>query len=325
MRNGYAVVDGHADILYRMESQGWEFYDRDVPLHQNYAKLLESQIDVQVFVNFVDPPVSPEEHLYRALDSLRRFRTEIEGGGGVTAVESVDALDRALGNGKIAALLSLEGADGLNGRLGVLDALFGLGVRLVGLTWNGGNSLADGVGESRGAGLTAFGREVVAQMQSLGMAVDVSHLARRGVFDVAQMAAAPIVASHSNAYAVHAHARNLDDDQIRAIASTGGLIGVTFVPPFIGDPGKGKGTDALSIRHLLPHVDHLLRVAGEDAVAIGSDFDGIETTLSDLRDGRDYPVFLAALEERYGVETAAKIAGGNWLRVLRAILPRSGS
>ncbi len=315
MYNGHWVVDGHADILYRMEGEGLGFYDPDSKLQQSYLHMAASGIDVQVFVTFVEPSLSPSEQLYKVLASLDRFYREVEKPGAVVPVFSVSDLKAVLQSGHRGAILSLEGADAFAGRIEVLHTLFRLGVRLIGLTWNGANSVADGVGEARGAGLTHFGREVVLTMRTLGMVVDVSHLAERGVWDVLEIYGGPVVASHSNAAAVHAHRRNLSDDQIRGIAATGGLVGATFVPSFVGDRA------VLTSEDLLRHIDHLLTIAGPDGVALGSDFDGIDTTLTDLRNGSDYPQLLEKLERRYGSDVLAKMAGGNWLRVFSQILP----
>ncbi|PWI58248.1 dipeptidase [Sulfoacidibacillus thermotolerans] len=315
MYRGKFIVDGHADILYRMGKEKLSFYD-DNALHQNYKHLRQSGVDVQVFVTFIEPEITASEQLFAVFDSLDRFHREVERADAVQAVYTVAELHRVLQSGRKAAILSLEGADALNGRISVLHALFQSGIRLMGLTWNGANCVADGVGEGRGAGLTQFGREVVKTMRSLGMIVDVSHLAARGVWDVLDLYDGPVVASHSNAMSVFAHRRNLTDDQIRAIAASGGVIGATFVPAFIG------ASDVLTIEDLIKHIDHLLTVAGEDAVALGSDFDGIESTLVDLRNGSDYTGLLEKIELRYGENVFSKIAGGNWLRVFEQVLPK---
>jgi membrane dipeptidase len=254
------------------------------------------------------------------LESLDRFRRDVERPGIVETILTRSDLNRMEsglreGDATRYALLSVEGAEAIDGRMAVLEAWFRLGVRLVGLTWNGANCVADGVGELRGGGLTGFGREVVARMQELGMVVDVSHLSVRGVSDVLDMTVRPVVASHSNALSVHRHRRNLDDDQIRGIAATGGLVGATFVPAFIAS------AETVTVDDLLRHVDHLLTVAGPDAVGLGSDFDGIETTPQGLRGGADYPALLDALQTRYGDDVCHKLYGANWLRVLSAVLP----
>lgn len=314
MYKSLKVVDGHADILYRMGKEGLSFYDELSPLQQNAQRLKQSGVDLQVFVTFVEQSVTPSEQLYKVLNSLHRFHAQIQKPGKLELVTNRTDLDRIFAQGIQGALLSLEGADALNGQIAVVHALFQLGIRWIGLTWNGANSLADGVGEERGGGLTRFGKTVVTTMEQLGMVVDVSHLAWRGVEDVLALARGPIVASHSNAYAVFPHRRNLPDELLVGIAATGGTVGITFVPEFVG-AGRNQKTD-----DLLRHLEHILKVVGVDAVALGSDFDGISETLDDLRNGADYPFFLERIIQEFGVDVARKIAGENLLRVLKSVL-----
>ncbi len=311
MYRGLKVLDGHADILYRMETEGLSFYDADSKLQQSAAKLQKSGIDVQVFVTYVDPSFTPSEQLYKVLSSLHRFHTDVEKNGAVELVTTSGDIEKLIASRTTGAILSLEGADAINGQIAVLHALYRLGIRWIGITWNGANSLADGVGEERGAGLTNFGKEAVAEMQRLGIVVDVSHLAWRGVEDVLSMTKKPMVASHSNAHAVYPHRRNLPDELIQGIVQSGGTVGVTFVPHFIG------GNESQSIDDLILHMEHLLRVAGPDGVALGSDFDGITETLVNLKNGEDYPALLDRLIDEFGMEIAKKVAGENLLRVLR--------
>ncbi len=311
MYRGLKVLDGHADILYRMETEGLSFYDADSKLQQSAAKLQKSGIDVQVFVTYVDPSFTPSEQLYKVLSSLHRFHTDVEKNGAVELVTTSGDIEKLIASRTTGAILSLEGADAINGQIAVLHALYRLGIRWIGITWNGANSLADGVGEERGAGLTNFGKEAVAEMQRLGIVVDVSHLAWRGVEDVLSMTKKPMVASHSNAHAVYPHRRNLPDELIQGIVQSGGTVGVTFVPHFIG------GNESQSIDDLILHMEHLLRVAGPDGVALGSDFDGITETLVNLRNGEEYPALLDRLIDEFGMEIAKKVAGENLLRVLR--------
>lgn len=307
------LLDAHADILYRMETERLSFTDPSSPLHLSFPNMVRAGIDLQIFALFVDPPYTPHEHLSKLLAYIDTFRTEICRPHLMAPVYTCSDIERNVVSGRKSALLSVEGADFLTGDLRQLRILYSLGVRAMGLTWNNGNAVADGVGERVDRGLTPFGREVVREMNRLGMVVDVSHLAPRGVWDVLELSDAPVIASHSNAKAVCQHRRNLDDEQIKGIAGNGGVIGVTFVPDFIGE---GKVT----IAHLLRHIDHLLNVAGEDHVGLGSDFDGIDETMADLRSGADYPKLIEALAREFGDETTAKICGLNFLRVLKQVL-----
>lgn len=180
-------------------------------------------------------------------------------------VTSAADLAEARRQGRFAVVLGIEGAQPIGEDLAVLRNLHRLGLRLVGLTWNYRNAVAAGVGEGpRAGGLSRFGESLVAEMNRLGMLVDVSHLAEAGVRDVLEVSTKPILASHSNARALWDHARNLPDDLIRGIAERGGVVGAVFYPGFVGE----RPTVADVGRHVL----HLLDVAGEDHVGLGPDF-----------------------------------------------------
>lgn len=241
-------------------------------------------------------------------------------------VRTAADLDAAVERDQVGFVLHLEGLQPLAGRLGAAAELHDLGVRSAQITWNGPNELASGVGVDPPGGLTALGREVVAEFNRLGILVDVSHLAERSFWDLVELAQGPIVASHANAKAVCPHRRNLTDDQIRAIAETGGVVGVCFIADFIGRPA--------TLDRLLDHVDHLTGLVGVESVAVGPDYVEfaadlmIEPGQSDiylgpegLRRVETLPVFTAGLLERgYAEADAAAILGGNMLRVLRRTL-----
>jgi membrane dipeptidase len=188
------------------------------------------------------------------------------------------------------------------------------GVRLLTLTWSERNSLGDGAAESgtRG-GLTSLGRRVVKECGDLGVIVDVSHLSEAGFWDVVDLSEEPFVASHSNCHALYAHPRNLTDDQIKAVAESGGLVGIALNPEYLvneGDADLGMVCD---------HVMHAIEVAGEDHVGIGSDFDTFEGDLP-LAGVDQLPLLTAELLKR-GVsgKVLQGVLGGNWLRVIRAV------
>jgi membrane dipeptidase len=310
----FLLVDGHADILYRMEEEHQDFYQESSELHLNYNRMCEAGIDLQVFALFAHERYSPDEQLRVILGMIDTFYHRVCVNGQVFAVLSKVDLNKNLNLGRRSGLLSIEGGGCLNNDLRVLRMLYKLGVRAMGLTWNNGNCIADGVGEPEDRGLTPFGREVVREMNRLGMVVDVSHLAPKGFWGVIEETKRPIIASHSNAKAVHNHRRNLDDDQIRAIIETGGTIGVTFVPYFVSDK------EEVTIKDLLRHIDHILALGGENHLALGSDFDGIVNTMVDLRHGGDYPRLQEALVKAYGDNVTRKIMGENFKRVLLDVL-----
>jgi membrane dipeptidase len=275
----------------------------------------------------------------RCREMIADAAEEADASDSLAILRSAGDLDEALARGRIGLLLHLEGCRPLMGSLAGLQSLFELGIRSAQLTWNGGNELADGVGVPQPAGLTKLGREALREMQRLGVLVDVSHLAPAGVRDVLELTERPVVASHANAAALHLHPRNLTDDQIRGIAATGGVVGLCFVPTFIGPPA--------TVERLVDHADHMASLVGTDHLALGPDYVemALPTMLADMRgdpmyaDGGDGPpewaVFpeglqrvetlatlsAALLERGWSQGDVVKVLGGNALRVLRSVLP----
>jgi membrane dipeptidase len=190
----------------------------------------------------------------------------------------------------------------------------------VGITHNLSTWAAAGNAEAQcGGGLTRFGVQLIEEMNQLGMLVDVSHISERGFYDTLEVSRRPVIASHSCCAALCDHPRNMTDDQIRALAQHGGVLGITFVPGFI-DP---RWTPAMwperpSVEQLLDHIDHAVEVGGIDHVGIGSDFDGGGSVLPDAA---EYPRLTAGLAARgYSAAALRKILGENHLRVLRQAL-----
>jgi len=233
------------------------------------------------------------------------------------AVEAQD-LVKAKEHGKVALFLGMEGAEGLGGSLSALRMCYRLGLRVLGITWNRRNEAADGVGELRtGGGLTNFGIDVVKECNRLGILIDIAHLAPAGVEHVLELSEAPIVATHANCHDLWAHPRNLTDEQLEAVAKNGGVVGVTPVPPFLGDH-----EEQADLAELLDHVDHMIEVMGENGVGLGLDFDGVgEMRTRGIEDVSMLPNITSGLRERgYAEEIIAKILGGNFLRVFREVL-----
>lgn len=216
---------------------------------------------------------------------------------------------------RVSALISIENGAVLEGELLRLDTLYRDGVRLITLTWNNENELAWSCAEPDPAkGLKPFGREVVARMNELGMLVDVSHLSDAGFYDVARLSRAPFLASHSCARELCPHRRNLTDDMLRIIGEHGGVAGVALFPPFLN-----AEPDRASLEDFLSHVAHMLDHAGVDAVALGSDFDGMDRAAEGFT-YYDMPLIANALARRFGSAQAEKICSGNALRLLRDVL-----
>ena len=219
-------------------------------------------------------------------------------------------VEQALSAGKVAALLTVENATPVTS-LDVLDRMAADGVRMITLTWNGANQIAGGAQEP--GGLTAFGRQVVRHMGELGMTVDVSHLSDQGLAAVLVTTDAPLVASHSNARAMCNHPRNLTDDQFRAIAERGGLVGINYYRAFIremSEEGAASPTREVTYDELSAHIEHFLDLGGEKVLALGSDFDGSEVPA--WLDGcEQVPSLIDRLASRFGADIAHGIAYDN--------------
>jgi len=311
---GYA--DLHCDVLAKLltgEASAFDGPGSD-GLDVTYGGLVESGAVLQTFAVYL-PKGVPKTFLSIAA-AVDAFFRHVLSMPNVTFVRTREDL-AACGPGRPGALLALEGADGLEGSFAALRLLHRLGLRMLGLTWNDANWAADGVMEPRGGGLTRAGRELVRACNELGIIVDVSHLSERAFYDVLEASARPVVASHSNARSVCGHPRNLTDGQIRSIIEAGGLIGLTFVPWFVKD-GDGAAPE-----DLIPHVERVLELGGEQALALGSDYDGIDRHIPGLSGPRGTVELLELLAARYGDGLAVSIARGNAFRFLSNQLPAS--
>jgi len=312
------VFDGHCDTILGIINHKRTFGKRASTGHLDIPRMKEGGIDVQFFAVFIEDIYKPDRSLKRALQLIDCFFKEIEKNqDDISLVRNYNQIKKANKAGKISAILSIEGGEALEGDLAVLRVLYKLGVRLLTLTWNQRNQIADGIGESRtGSGLTEFGLKVIDEMNRLGMLIDVSHLSETGFWDVIKRSKVPIVASHSNCYSLCSHFRNLKDKQIKALADKGGVIGVTFVPNFLTQE-KRKTT----VEDVVKHIDYLVEKAGVDCVGLGSDFDGTDGLPLGLEGADKVPNITEKLLNRGYKEGEIKnILGGNFLRVFKEVV-----
>ncbi len=278
----------------------------------------EGGVDVQIFAIFIEDFYKPDRSLKRTLQLIDCFYKEIEKNQiDISLVTNYNQIEEVNSAGKIAAILSIEGGEALEGDLGVLRVLYKLSVRLLTLTWNQRNQIADGIWESRtGSGLTEFGIKVIDEMNDLGMLIDVSHLLETGFWDVVKRSKTPIVASHSNCYALCPHLRNLKDEQIKALVDKGGVIGITFVPNFLTQEKRKT-----IVKDVVTHIDYLVEKAGIDCVGLGSDFDGTDDLPLGLEGVDKIPNITKELLDRgYKEREIEKILGGNFLRVFKEVV-----
>ena len=321
------VVDAHIDTLLEIMipparpikvPTPRKFGERSSKGHVDLPRLLESGVDLQIFAVYIQPEYKIERALHRALQVIDRFYKELhDHEDKMILFTKVSDVSEAEKQGKIAAMLSIEGGEAVEADLGILRMLYRLGLRAMTLTWNERNQIADGAGEGRTkGGLTNFGVELVKEMNNIGMVVDVSHLSDPGFFDVIETTTKPVIASHSNCRAICNHRRNLTDDMIKILADNGGVMGMNFSASFV-DENKEHAT----LERVLDHVDHVVKVASVEHVGIGSDFDGIETTPKGLEDVTRMPYLTEGLLKRgYKEDDIRKILGENFLRVFSEVI-----
>ncbi|NLJ33397.1 MAG: membrane dipeptidase [Firmicutes bacterium] len=305
------VWDSHCDTLLDITAGKRSLGERTSRGHLDLPRLREGGVKVQIFAIYIDSA----PYLRRTLEFLSAFYGEAsKNRDDMELATTSKEIKEIVARGKLAALLSIEGGEVLEGAPEILPCLYRLGVRALGLTWNHRNELADGVGEARtGGGLTKMGIETVAQMNNLGMVVDVSHLSPAGFWDVLEYSSQPVIASHSNARGVHDHPRNLSDDQIRALSAQGGVMGINFAPHFLGPAGD--------LNAVLNHIDYIVHLAGIDCVGLGSDYDGIAATPTGLEDVSQLPNISRGLVARgYTDEDIKKILGENFARVFAQVM-----
>lgn len=322
------VLDLHADTAKLMDKLGYDValrHDRPMPRranlfgHVDVPRLREGGVAGQFFSFWTAP--YPERGCARSVaDQLDALDTAMDKHPGDLAWTRTGADVRAAkARGQIAALGGIEGGQALEGELAPIEAFSRRGVRYLGLLHFSANAIgrpAKGKGADHTAGLTGFGLDVVRECERCGVIVDLAHINRRGFFDALQVGRQPPMVSHTGVLGVHQHWRNIDDEQLRAVADRGGCVGVIFARRYLG---------GASIESVVDHLLHILDVAGEDVAALGSDFDGFVVPPEGLEDVAALPNLTVALSRR-GVapRVLEKILGGNVLRVLDAV-PAWGS
>ncbi len=313
------IIDGHTDYLLDLIDTHRSFLEESEVGHVDLPRARRGNIGAMLSAVFIRNEDLPQFALIKTLRAVDLLKRTVEQSGGQMALirghrQLVDCLER----GVFGAILHFEGAEAIDPEFVVLRLAYELGLRSLGLTWSRPNIFAEGVGpENRGRGLTGLGRALVRQCNDLGILIDVSHLNEPGFWDVIQETSKPIVASHSNARALCDHERNLTDDQIKAIAEYGGLVGINYHVGFLVK-GATKGSE-VPVGVLVDHIDHIVGLVGIDHVALGSDYDG--ATMPDaLADAaHDVNIVHALVERGYDDEAIAKICRDNWLRVFERV------
>lgn len=255
-------------------------------------------------------------HMFRLTAAL----VALEGTGTLSICRSVDEIAAAKDAGRIAAILHMEGAEGI-ADLDMLHLWHRIGLRSLGPVWSRSNAYGHGVpfefpaDPDTGPGLTPAGKDLIAECDRLRILVDLAHLNAKGIEDIAKISGAPLVSTHSGAHAVSASTRNLTDAQLDLIAGTGGLVGLNFAAGFTREDGRRLPFEGFD--PYLRHLDHLLEKLGENGVALGSDFDGAQMP-NDLAAASDLPRLIDAMRAHgYGEALIEKISWQNWMDILR--------
>lgn len=316
------IVDLHCDTILHCYTEGKSL--RDYPGHISIEKLQKGGCLAQCFALFIPTHDCAIEHLgmerepwevYQELLHCYRINLE-ECAEWIRPALSPEDILQNKEAGLMSSILTIEDAVELDGRLERLDTVYKDGVRMIALTWNYENCIGfpncgDHEAHTR-KGLKPFGFQALERMNELGILVDVSHLSEAGFYDVASHSKKPFAASHSCCRALRDHPRNLTDDQLRTLGESGGVVGINFYDVFLGGR-EGYTTAEDIVRHMV----HAKNKAGIESVALGSDMDGIESTL-EFKDYSGNPVLLSAMEKKFTADEIDKICSGNFLRVFSA-------
>lgn len=369
------VIDTHNDMPTKMLDDA---YDASVRHPAGFGagqgntdlpRLVESGLSAQFLSAWVDAPYARKRgdsfaRAMRYVDAIHEFTSRhADHLRFATTAADVRAAKR---DGRIAIFIGLEGGHAIEGSVEQLRELYSHGVRYMTLTWNNGNAWAGssiGSGGTRKGGLTAFGRDVIREMNRLGMLVDLSHVSDSTFYDALAVTTVPVIASHSSARAINDVPRNLSDAQLRAIARNGGVVNVNFYSRFIDPAYRARaeevdrivarerraiaaGADSAEARSriaalrdsltaripqtpfsvLIDHFDHVAKVAGVDHVGIGSDFDGVTALPVGMEDVTALPRIAQALIDRgYSDDDVRKMLGGNMMRVMTQVLDRQAA
>ena len=363
------VWDGHNDVPIQLRGRfgnvigEFDFEDTSDTgpsnaegraMHTDFARLAEGKVGAQFWSVYVSADLAPRDAVIATIEQIdvtkrlvRRYPDRLA--LALTAAE----VERAMAEGKVASLLGMEGGHSIDGNLAVLRQMYDLGARYMTLTHSKNTPWADSATAApHHGGLTDFGRDVVREMQRIGMLVDLSHVSEATMLDTLEVAGAPVIFSHSGAYGATAHPRNVPDRVLERLRDNGGIVMIVALPAYVsetrrqwgaaseaekkrletlhpGDPDAVKrGQEAwkaanpepvATVADMADHVDRVRQVAGIDHIGVGGDYDGMATGPAGMEDVAGYPALFAELARRgYSQADLEKIANRNMLRVMKA-------
>jgi len=323
------IFDGHTDIFTDLTQQRLSGNTTSLLQDVHMKKMEKGQISGGIFVVWPDPPFDQDPY-QRTQEIIQTIRLEMNKNyDNIQWVKTPADIDAGLENNKFLLMIGFEGLGSIGTNIDRINEYYELGGRHASLTWNDQNSLATGWSGDETRGLTDYGRQAIKRLESLKMIVDVSHANDKSFWDIADIVTRPIIASHSNCRALCSNHRNLTDDQLKFIQSTGGLVGLNAFKEFVDDdPNKQD------LHHLANHIDHMVEVMGIDHIVCGFDFcdflatdtlgsfasEGLAATI-DFEDATRAHALLDELKDRgYSQIDIDKIAYKNYMRFLKELL-----
>lgn len=312
-----AVIDGHTDVLLGLIQQRRKFWEESDRGHVDYPRMKKGNVLAAFFA------VWPGINQYYIQKGTRQLLELVEEPkNNAIFIKKPEDLEKADKEGKVGVIFHIEGIGGFDTEFHLLNFLYRLGLRSFGITWSDLNIFGSGSSFDPSTpidtrGITGEGRELILEANKLGVIVDVSHLSDKSFWDVLNISKKPVIASHSSCRAISPVSRNLTDEMIKALADSGGVMGINFGNMFLReDCGRSDDTPFTKI---IDHVDHVKNLVGPNHVAFGSDFDGTGVP-AEVKDVTGFNKLVAEMEERgYTDEDINKICHGNFVRIFKKV------
>jgi len=304
----FGFIDAHADTISRAllrDPEQQSLFDNNT-LDVDFRRLSEFDAPVQVFVawcsdRWVQAAFERTNYMFDFFESEVAKHSDL-----IEIAFDLDDIRRIAGEGKIIAILAIEGGEALEGKIENLDHFYNRGVRILAPTWNRENELGFGQATNSTQGLKPFGFEVIRRMDELGMILDVSHLNEEGFWDAHETSTRPYIASHSNAYSIMPHPRNLTDNQIMAIVERGGIIGFNMFPQIVTSNARATMND------IMAHFRHFIQIGAENHIGLGCDFDGIPSMPRGITGVSSLKLLAQELINEFDEDTSFRIMEGNF-------------